>query len=88
MDINMTDKEQKVSSEELKEILELRKVRLLKPHKHGGVRYNKGDEIELTKRRAVWLYNLYVAERIEARERYHELIGDKLKNSDEVKNND
>jgi hypothetical protein len=67
---------------------EYRKVRLLKPHTHAGTKHEAGEEIELTKEQAEWLYSTYVAERTKAKQHYDAFIGDESTNSDEDKIDD
>ncbi|MBP8005348.1 MAG: hypothetical protein KAZ18_00370 [Acinetobacter sp.] len=38
------------------------KVKLLKPHKHAGMHYNTGMEIDVPEHDAEWLKNLKIAE--------------------------
>ncbi|MCU4601861.1 DUF7210 family protein [Acinetobacter ursingii] len=40
------------------------KVKLLKPHTHGGMKYDTGFELELPEHDANWLKNLTIAEDI------------------------
>jgi hypothetical protein len=39
------------------------KITLMKPHEHYGVKYNEGDEIEVTKEEYEFLVSVYVGER-------------------------
>ena len=45
-------------SEKLKTV----KVKLLKAHKHAGMQYSEGAEIEVPEHDAAWLKNLKIAE--------------------------
>lgn len=38
------------------------KVKLLKPHTHGGMKYDTGFELDLPEHDAAWLKNLNIAE--------------------------
>lgn len=39
------------------------KIKLMKDHKHHGVKYKAGEEIEVTKEEYDFLVNVYVADR-------------------------
>ena len=47
-------------SEKLKTV----KVKLLKAHKHAGMQYSEGAEIEVPEHDAAWLKNLNIAEEV------------------------
>lgn len=54
------------------------KVKLLKPHTHGAVKFDAGMELEVSPSDASWLVNLKVAENVELKQ-----VATKGKNNEE-----